>query len=487
MGIMISSNAINGIPCHINNHYINDILKNKMGFKGVVISDFCDVDFLTDAHLSAKDKRQATKLAVNAGLDLLMNPYDADVVDYIIDLVESGEIAMSRVDDAVTRILRLKFYLDLFKTPYNNPENYPDFGSKKHIELNYQAACEAITLLKNENNILPLKKSKKLLVTGFTANSINQLNGAWSRSFSGADTRFNDPTKLTILDAIKAELGSINVEYVEGTNYLDDINTKKAVQKAKNVDYIVVCVGEKTASEKPSDINDLNLPKAQQNLIKELAKTNKPIILVMAQGRPRIIKDIEPLCKSILMAYYPGQEGGRAISDIIFGKVNPSGKLPYTYPEFTGNMVTYYHKKTDIRAADWSYNGFYRQYDFGFGLSYTTFEYANFKISTDTLSENKQLTFTVDVSNTGKREGKEVVQAYIKDLIATVSPDSKRLIRFTKINLKPGETKNVQFTINSTDLAHIGLNNNWTVEEGDFELQVGGNSNDVLSLQFYYK
>ncbi|MDA3894296.1 MAG: glycoside hydrolase family 3 C-terminal domain-containing protein [Salinivirgaceae bacterium] len=491
MGVMVSSNAINGLPCHINKHVITDVLKGEMGFKGVVISDFSDVEFLTAAHLSIEDKKTATKMTVNAGLDLLMNPYDCDVVDYIIELVKEGEIPMSRVDDAVTRILRMKFYLNLFEKPYNNHEDFTEVGGKKHVELNYQSACEAITLLKNDSlngqAILPLKNNKRVLVTGYTANSINLLNGAWSRSFSGADTKYNDPSKLTILDAIKAELGANNVQYVEGTNYLEDINTSKAVQLAKNVDYIIVCVGEKTASEKPSDINELPLPEVQQELVKKLAATNKPIIMVMAQGRPRIINDIEPLVDGILMAYYPGQEGGRAISDIIFGKVNPSGKLPYTYPKYTGNMVSYYHKKTDIRAADWSYNGFYRQYDFGFGLSYTSFAYSNLKIASDTVSGKQELTFSFDISNTGQRDGKEAVQAYIKDMFAIISPDSKRLVRFDKVDLKAGETKTIEFTLNWNDLAHVGINNEWIVEKGDFELQIGGNSNDVLTKKFYYK
>ena len=493
MGVMISSNAVNGVPCHINSYYINDILKGEMGFKGVVISDFSDIEFLVMAHMSAKDKREATKMAVNAGLDMLMNPYDADVVDYIVELVESGDIAMSRVDDAVTRILRLKFYLNLFEVPYNDSKNYTNFASQKHIALNYNAACEALTLLKNDtitnqkNSILPLSKNKKVLLTGYTAHSINLLNGAWSRSFNGRDTTYNDPSKQTILDAIRAEIGAKNVQYVAGTSYLTDINTAKAVESAKNVDYIIVCVGEITASEKPSDINELPLPAVQQNLIKELAKTGKPIILVMVQGRPRIIKDVEPLVSAVLMAYYPGEEGGRAIAGVLFGDVNPSGKLPYTYPEFTGNMLTYYHKKTDIRAADWSFNGFYRQWDFGFGLSYTTFAYSNIKLNNDTLIGNQKLEISINVTNTGNREGKEIVELYIKDRVATVAPDSKRLVRFSKINLNPGETKTLNFTIETGDLAYIGLNNKWITEEGEFELQVGGNPATLISKEFYYK
>lgn len=487
MGVMISSNAVNGIPCHINKYYINDILKGELGFKGVVISDFSDVEFLVEAHLSAKDKREATKMAINAGLDMIMNPYNADIVDIIVELVEVGEIPMSRIDDAVSRILRLKFYLNLFDVPYNNPENYPEFGGEKHIEVNYQAASEAITLLKNMHDILPLPSTKKVLVTGYSANSINILNGAWSRTFLGRETKYNDPNKLTILNAIKKQIGADNVEFIEGTDYLEDINSDLAAQKAKNVDYIIVSVGEIPATEKPSDINELELPKVQQELIKKLAKVGKPIILVMVQGRPRIIKDIEPLVDAIIMAYLPGDEGGRAISDVLFGKVNPSGKLPYTYPEFSGNYLPYYHKKTDIRDANWGYDGFYTQFEFGFGLSYTNFEYSNLRLSADTISKSEELTISIDVKNIGAREGKEIVQVYLKDLVATLSPDSKKLVQFSKISLNAGETKTVYFTLTSKDLASIGIDNKWIIELGEFELQIGGNPQKLKTHIFYFK
>lgn len=486
LGVMISSNAVNGIPCHINSYYINDILKGELGFKGVVISDFSDVEYLVEAHLSAKDKREATKMAVNAGLDILMNPFDADVVDIIVELVEKGEIQRSRIDDAVTRVLRLKFRLNLFKVPFNNPNEYPDFGSEKHIAANYKTASESITLLKNEQGILPLNKAEKVLVTGYASNSINILNGAWSRTFLGRETKYNDPSKLTILEAIQKEIGATNVEFVQGTDYTEDINADLAVKKAKNVDYIVVCVGEIPATEKASDIDELDLPEIQQELIKKLSALKKPIILVMVQGRPRIIRKIEPLVDAIVMAYLPGEEGGRAISDVLFGNVNPSGKLPYTYPKFSGNALPYYHKKADIRDINWGYDGFYPQFQFGFGLSYTTFKYSNLKISKDTLTHSEELKIRVNVKNTGSREGKEIVELYIKDLVATVSPDSKKLVRFSKIGLLPGETKTVNFTLTSKDLASIGMENKWITEEGEFELQIGGNPQDLLKKGFYY-
>ncbi|WP_298262258.1 glycoside hydrolase family 3 N-terminal domain-containing protein [uncultured Lutibacter sp.] len=486
MGVMVSSNAVNGIPCHINKYYITDILKEELGFKGVVISDFSDVEFLVEAHQSAKDMREATKLAVNAGLDLLMNPYDADIVDIIVELVETGDISMRRIDDAVTRILRLKFYLNLFENPYTNPKDYPNVGNEKHIKANYQIASESITLLKNKGNILPLTKASKIVVTGYASNSINILNGAWSRSFLGRDTTYNDSSKLTVVQAIEKHIGAANVTYVEGTDYLNDVNSNLAVSKAGNADIIIVCVGEIPASEKPSDINELELPRVQQELVEKLAKTGKPVILVMVQGRPRIIKDIEPLVDGILMAYLPGQEGGRAISDVLFGKINPSGKLPYTYPKYSGNALTYYHKKTDIRDVNWGYDGFYPQFEFGYGLSYTTFEYSNFHINKDTLYRSDQFNVSIDVKNTGKIKGKEIVELYLKDMVAILSPDSKRLIRFQKVDLEVGESKTVNFTLSLNDLKSIDINNNWTVEEGEFELQIGGNPSELKTKKIFF-
>lgn len=486
-GVMISSNAVNGIPCHINGYYINDILKGELGFKGVVISDFSDVEFLVTAHLSAKDKREATKMAVNAGLDMIMNPFDADIVDIIVDLVEKGEIPLSRINDAVTRILRLKYELNLFKVPYTNPNGYNKFASQEHIDANYKSASEAITLLKNNNHILPLSSTKKVLVTGYSANSINVLNGAWSRSFLGRDTKYNNPSKLTILDAIKKQVGEANVEFVEGTDYLEDINSGKALEMVKNAHYIIVCVGEIPASEKPSDINELDLPAVQQELIKKLSVAKKPIILVMVQGRPRIIREIEPLVEAIVMAYLPGEEGGRAVSDVVFGNVNPSGKLPYTYPKYSGNVLPYYYKKADIRDINWGYDGFYPQFEFGFGLSYTTFDYSNLQISKDTLAGSEELKISVDIKNTGNRKGKEVVEVFLKDLVASLSPDSKKLVQFSKIELNPGETKSVNFVLDSKDLANIGIQNKWIIEEGEFEIQVGGNPKNLLKKGFYYE
>jgi beta-glucosidase len=429
--------------------------------------------------------REATRLAINAGLDMIMNPYDAKIVDIIIDLVRNGEIEMARIDDAVTRILRLKYALNLFENPYNDPSGYPLLGSEEFIKENYRAACEAITLLKNDA-VLPLPKNRKVLVTGYTANSQNCLNGAWSRTFLGQETKFNDPSKLTILDAIRRQAGEGNVIYVQGTDYLTDINSNEAEEKAKEADYIVVCLGEIPATEKPSDIYELTMPSAQLELVKKVAGAGKPVIIVLVEGRPRIIREIEPLARGIVMAYLPGDEGGRAVADVLYGDVNPSGKLPYTYPRNTGNTLTYWHKKTDIRDVNWEYNGFNPQFEFGYGLSYTDFKFDNLILTSDTLSGDQQLAFSVDVTNKGRQSGKEVIEVYLKDMVATLSPDVKKLVRFAKTELKPGETKTVSFTLSKDDLSYIGFDNKPVLEEGDFELQVGGDPGKLLKKTFYY-
>jgi beta-glucosidase len=486
MSVMVSSNSVNGVPCHANSYYINDILKGELGFEGVVLSDFSDVEFLVEAHEVVDNKKEATWMAVNAGLDMLMNPYDADVVDYIVEGVETGAIAKERIDDAVRRVLRLKFRLNLFEKPYNDPANFPNLGAENHVEVNYQAASESLTLLKNEG-VLPLKAGKKILVTGYAANSINILNGAWSRTFLGQMTQFNDPTKATIFEAIKKTNGIKNTLFGQGTDYLTDVNIDQVIKKAKYADQIVVCVGELPATEKPSDVNELDLPQAQQDLIKRLSTLGKPIVLVMVQGRPRIIRQIEPLVDAILMAYLPGQEGGRAIADALFGKTNPSGKLPYTYPKYTGNILPYYHKKTDARDVDWGYNGFYPQYPFGHGLSYTTFTLSNLHLDTDTIQGDGALRLQATLTNTGSRKGKTTVELYVKDLIASVAPDVNKLIAFQKYELQPGVQKTISFEVAAKDLKFVDAKNQWVVEPGAFTLSLSIDPDKPLKKDIYYK
>jgi beta-glucosidase len=483
--IMLSSNSVNGIPCHINKYYMTDILKEEMDFQGFVVSDFSDIDFLVEAHQVAHDKKEATKMAILAGLDVIMNPYNADVSDILVELVNEGKIPMSRIDDAVRRILQVKLKIGLFENPYSYPDSYKDFGSEKFAEDNYKAASECITLLKNAS-ILPIPKGSRVLVTGVASNSMNYLNGGWSRTFQGQDSAFNDPAKLTILEALINKIGRDNVEFIQGTGYENDINTNAAVRAAISADYIIACLGEFPAAEKPADIDELPFPMAQQNLVRALAGTGKPVILILVEGRPRIIRDIEPLVQGIILAYLPGDEGGRALSDIIFGDVNPSGKLTFTYPKYTGNALTYLHKKADIRDRTWGYKGFYPQYEFGYGLSYTSFEYSNLELSTDTLFAGDSLNISIDVSNTGKVAGKEIAELYIKDMVSSVSPDVKKLIRFKKINLEPGVTKTVEFVISESDLAFVSADNKWITEKGYFTLFAGGDPGKLMEKNFLF-
>ena len=331
-----------------------------------------------------------------------MEPYDESFAVHLIDLVNSGEVPISRVNDAVRRILYVKYRAGIFNDPMFEEHSYDQFASAKSDSINHAIAGESITLLKNDDSFLPLEKSKKVLVTGVAAHSLNYLNGAWSRTWGGGDTNFNDKGKLTILDAVQQKIGKKNVIYTKGTSYLEEVNVEDALKKAKDVDIIIACIGEKPSTEKPSDIDELDLPKAQQRLIKELAKTGKPIVLVMVQGRPRIIREIEPLVNSILMGFLPGNEGGPAIADILYGDINPSGKLPYTYPRYSGAISTYDHPLSDERDVNFGFNGFNPQYEFGYGLSYTSFEYSNLRMSSDSAFMNDSITLSVELTNTGK-------------------------------------------------------------------------------------
>jgi beta-glucosidase len=371
--------------------------------------------------------------------------------------------------------------LGLFENPLTDPNLYPKFGSAEFADASHSAALESITLLKNKDKILPLKKDKKILITGVAAHSLNYLNGAWSRTWGGEDTTFNDVGKMTILDAVRQKAGSENVLYFQGTDYTSDVNTARAADAANGADYIVVCLGEKPATEKPSDIDDLNMPRAQRDLVHSLAKAGKPVILVLVEARPRVISEIEPLASGILMAYLPGNEGGRAIADILFGDYNPSGKLPITYPRYPNTIMPYDHTKADSRDAGFGFEGFNPQYPFGFGLSYTDFGYSNLTLSADTISDTDRLNISVQVTNRGKLKGQEVVQLYTSDLVASIVPAVKQLKRFEKISLNPGEVKTVNFTIDRSDLAFVNEENQWITETGDFLFNI-----DTLSAGFYF-
>lgn len=485
--VMLNSGSVNGVPGHIDSYLVNEILKGELGFKGFVISDWGDISRLAEVHRVAKDSREAAKLAVLAGLDMCMVPYDASFAVDVIDLVKAGEIPMSRIDDAVRRILFVKFKLGLFEQPWSDPKDYPHFGSDEFAEHSKEAAAEAITLLKN-NGVLPLlDKNKKILVTGPAANSLTSLNGPWSRTFKGDDPTYDDEGKLSFLQAIQATYGAKNVLYELGTDFDGGVlNEASLMQKARQADVIFVCIGEKPTTEKFSDIHNLELPKGQIELVKQLHRSGKPIVLILLQGRPRVIREIEPLASAIFMAYWPGHEGGRALADLISGEANPSGKLPFTYPRHTNTLHTYQHKGSDKFDENFGMNGFNPQWEFGYGLSYTHFEFSNLSISTDTVGTGQSISLTVKVKNIGSYPGKEVVQIYIRDLVASITPDDRKLIGFNKIHLNVGESKTVNFTIDYNDLKFVGLNNKWIAEEGDFELLVGGNPNAILVKKFYY-
>lgn len=480
--VMLASGSLNGIPSHTDKWLITDVLKKELGFKGVVISDWSDMDNLVKVHRVAENERDAVKMSVLAGLDICMEPYDESFAGYLIDLVKNGEVPESRINDAVRRILYVKFKSGVFDDPIFTSDSYDDFSSKESDQLNLEIARESVTLLKNSDNILPLNSQNKILVTGVAANSLNYLNGGWSRTWAGESPAYNDTNKLTILEAIEKEIGKSNVKFTQGTGYTEEINIPEAVRKASKSDIIIACVGEKPATEKPSDIENLELPEAQVKLVKELAKTGKPIILVMVQGRPRIIREIEPLVDAIIMAYIPGNEGGIAVSDILFGNSNPCGKLPYTYPRYSGSIWTYDHQLSDERDISFGLNGFTPQYEFGFGLSYTTFEYDNLTVTLDTVSVTEDIEVKVNVTNTGKRAGKEPVLLFLSDEVATVSPPVKQLKRFTKVDLKPQQSINVEFTLTVEDLKFVNENNEWEAEKGFFTISVGDQK-----VRFYFK
>lgn len=480
MTVMLNSGAVNGIPSHADQYWITEVLKGELGFEGFTLSDWEDVVNLTKIHQVARDEKEAVKIAVNAGLDMCMDPYDASFTDYLVELVEEGEVPIERVNDAVRRILTVKMKLGLFEKTMENASQYPDFGSAAFAEESFTAAKECLTLLKNDGDQLPLQKNQKVLVTGVGAHSFNYLNGAWSRTWSGEDTTFNDPGKKTILEAIQDKVGKRNVRFVQGTNYDEDINTRKAVRAAQSVDHVIVVLGEKPATEKPSDIEDLVLPQAQLDLVSNLAQTGKPITLVLLEARPRIISTVEPLANSILMAYLPGSEGGRAIAEVLYGDFNPCGKLPYTYPRHTGSIWSYDRTKADERGGDFGFDAFNPQYEFGHGLSYTQFKYDNLQIQSDTITASDPISISVDLTNTGQRAGQEVVQLYTADLVASVVPAVKRLRRFQKVAIDPGETKTIDFTLNAKDLAFVNQQNEWVTEPGAFKVMI-----DTLSTEFY--
>ena len=479
MTVMVNSGEINGTPVHADYHIVTEILKQELKFEGFAVTDWEDIIMLHTVHKVAASPKDAVAMAINAGIDMSMVPLDVSFCKQLTELVQEGRVPLSRIDDAVRRILRVKLKLGLFEHPYYDMADYPKFGSAEFTEANFQSALECLTLLKNKGNILPLAKNKKVLLTGVAANLLNPLNGGWTHTWQGLSTDYNPQNKKTIYQAVKDKIGKDFTIYVEGTSYDQDVNVADAVKASQNADYIVVCLGEKPATEKPGDIEDLTMDKAQLNLVKELARTGKKIILVLAENRPRIISDIEPLVDAIVMAYLPGNEGGRAIAEVIYGDVNPSGKLPFTYPRYTGALVTYDHKFAETRDPNFGFNAINPQYPFGFGLSYTQFAYSDLKLDKKKILVSDVVSVSVKVTNTGSKEGKEVVQMFLRDEYASITPAVKRLRAFSKVSLKPGESTVVNFSIDKKDLGFVNTNNEWIIEPGDFTVTV-----DKLSQGF---
>tara|TARA_Y100001949_G_scaffold40190_1_gene32577 strand:+ start:579 stop:2867 length:2289 start_codon:yes stop_codon:yes gene_type:complete len=493
--IMINSGLINGFPVHADYNLMINVLRNKLGFQGVILTDWEDIRKLHDRDKVAKNQREAIKIAINAGIDMSMVPYEYEhFIKNLKSLVEEGEVSMERINDAVKRILKLKLELDLFNNPVTNYEEYDDFGSKKHHQLAYKSASESITLLKNNDDILPLKGNSRILVTGPNANNMRTLNGAWTYSWQGELTDDFAGEYNTIYESIRNTYGSNNVKYIPGVSYrkdanyydMDEIDIQKAVNEARRSDYIILCLGENTYTEKPGDLNDLNIHRLQSKLALELSKTGKPIILILNLGRPRLISDIEPLMSAVVNVYLPGNFGADALADILSGKVNPSGKLPYTYPAYPNSLLPYYYKPSEVQNnAQGAYNyvgEVNNLYDFGYGLSYSDFKYSKLSVNKDTFNTDENINIGVSITNDSDIDGYETVQLYSSDQYASITPDVKRLRDFTKIHIKAGETKAVSFSLPVSELEFYNINNIPVVEEGKFKISI-----NTLIKEIYIK
>lgn len=470
--VMVNSAEINGVPVHASKYLLTDVLRGELHFDGVVVTDWRDIQYLHDRHHIAATQKDAVMIAVNAGVDMSMVPLDYTFYTYLMELAKEGKVPMWRINEATRRIIKLKYQLGLFERPVGNPDDYPKFGSDEFRKASLQASEEAITLLKNNNNVLPLKKDMKILVTGPTANTMRSLDGGWSYTWQGDVADKFAANKNTILEAIRQKIGKDNVTYQPGTDFDKEQSIVDAVSAAKKADAVVLCLGELSYTENVGNIDDLNLPAVQTQLADELAKTGKPIILVMAEGRPRIVTEAESHSAATLMTYFAGNEGGDALANILFGDVNPSGKLSITYPRYANALVNYYRKNLENGNPDDSH-GYNPLYEFGYGLSYTTFSYSNLHLSKPDLKDGETLTVTVDVKNTGAVEGKESVLLYTSQLYASISPDTKRLRAYDKIDLKPGETKTVTFKITPQDIAFVNDVSKTVTEAGEFKIQIG--------------
>ena len=495
--VMVNSASVNGMPMHANKDILTGWLKEETGWDGVLITDWADINNLYTREMVAKDKKDALRIAINAGIDMIMEPYSCDACGYLIELVKEGKIPMSRIDDACRRVLRMKYRLDLFKNPTQKLKNYPKFGGEEFAKLALEGATESMVLLKNEGNILPLQHGKKILLTGPNANQMRCLDGGWSYTWQGHRADEFAGKYNTIYEAFCNEYGKENVILNQGVTYNEkgkyweenEPQIQGAVDAAKNVDVIVACIGENSYTETPGNLTDLWLSENQRNLVKELAKTGKPVVLVLNEGRPRLIADIEPLAQGIIDILIPGNMGGDALANLVSGKSNFSGKMPYTYPKEINSLANYDFKKSEevgTMEGAYDYNAkITQQWGFGYGLSYTSYKYSNLKVSQSDFRHGDIIKVSVDVKNTGKVAGKESVLLFSSDLIASMVPDGRRLRAFDKIELQPGETKTMTFELKADDLAFVGWNGKWRLEEGDFKLMIADQSADIHCTDTY--
>ena len=495
--VMVNSASVNGMPMHANKEILTGWLKEETGWDGVLITDWADINNLYTREMVAKDKKDALRIAINAGIDMIMEPYSCDACGYLVELVKEGKIPMSRIDDACRRVLRMKYRLDLFKNPTQKLKNYPKFGGEEFAKLALEGATESMVLLKNEGNILPLQHGKKILLTGPNANQMRCLDGGWSYTWQGHRADEFAGKYNTIYEAFCNEYGKENVILNQGVTYNEkgkyweenEPQIQGAVDAAKDADIIVACIGENSYTETPGNLTDLWLSENQRNLVKELAKTGKPVVLVLNEGRPRLIADIEPLAQGIIDILIPGNMGGDALANLVSGKSNFSGKMPYTYPKEINSLANYDFKKSEevgTMEGAYDYNAkITQQWGFGYGLSYTSYKYSNLKVSQSDFRHGDIIKVSVDVKNTGKVAGKESVLLFSSDLIASMVPDGRRLRAFDKVELQPGETKTVTFELKADDLAFVGWDGKWRLEEGDFKLMIADQSADIHCTDTY--
>ena len=474
--VMINSSEINGVPVHSSHYYLTELLRDELGFQGFVVSDWNDINNLYLREKVAKDQKEAVKMAVMAGIDMSMVPYNYSFYKQLLELVQEGSVPMSRIDEAVSRILKVKYQLGLFDNPYPQKRNLKKIATDEAQAVNYRAACEAITLLKNSDDLLPLSKKRRVFVAGPTADKLSVLNGGWSITWQGNEESLYPAEKHTILEAIREEIGAENVLYTPGADFDNVLDIDKTTRLAQEAGLAILCLGEPTYCETPGNIDDLTISASQIELVKAVSEARVPIVLVLVEGRPRLVRDIVPMTDAVVMAYLPGMEGGPAIADILFGDVNPSGKLPMSYPQYPNSLMTYDHKHSEIDSL----NDYDAQWPFGFGLSYTSFEYSDLILNDSLFSIGDQIHVSVKVTNSGDRSGKEVVELYVSDKVASITPPVKRLKRFRKVALEPGETKRVNFTLNGADLSFVGRDKRRITEPGEFTVEIAGLTREFI-------